>query len=59
MSELQTILTTPYLHADMMNVPTAKLVNELLHRLKEEPKSYEICPGEFDDLRHEIFNVGY
>jgi len=52
-------ITTPWKHDHLANEPTATLVDELLYRLRKEPRSYEICPNDFDNLRHEIFSAGY
>lgn len=50
-------MKTPYKYIDLASTPTFKLVKELLYRMKNEPETYSICPKEFDDLRHEIFEA--
>lgn len=42
--------TAPWLHDDLMEVPTHKLVNELLHRVRVEEKQFETNPHAFADL---------
>lgn len=40
----------PYLHKDLMEVPTYKLADELLHRVKMDKTQLETNPHAFADL---------
>ena len=42
--------TPPYKYRDLMEVPTHKLADELLHRVKMEKSQLETNPHAFADL---------
>lgn len=55
MSKAESQMTPPYLYPELANIPTHKLVNELIYRISKEPDILKICPARFQDLARAVY----